>query len=100
MKIPVLVEPLSGNGFRATCGELFALTVEGPTREDALRKLQELIEGKLRAGAEIVHLEVPDKENPWLRMAGTLDPNDPMVQEWVQIMEENRRLTDEDPDYP
>jgi len=99
MKIPVLVEPLSGNGFRVSGSEPFALTAEGPTCEEALRKLQQLIEGKLKAGAEIVHLEVPDGENPWLRIAGTLDPNDPMVQEWIQVMDENRRLADADLDY-
>jgi hypothetical protein len=31
-------------------------------------------------------------------MAGMLDPEDPLVQEWIQIMEENRRKVDEDLD--
>jgi hypothetical protein len=46
-----------------------------------------------------MQVEVPDADNPWLRMAGTLDPNDPLVQEWIEIMKENRRKADEDPDY-
>lgn len=99
MQIPVLIEPVAGNGYRAKGGEPFALTVEGATREEALGKLRELIESKLDAGAEIVHLNVPDSDNPWLRMAGTLDKDDPLVKEWKQIMEENRRKADEDPNY-
>jgi predicted RNase H-like HicB family nuclease len=99
MQIPVLIEQVNGNGYRASGGEPFALTVEGSTREEALGKLRELIERKLSAGAEIVNLEIPLEQNPWLRMAGTLDPDDPMVKEWMEIMEENRRKADEDPDY-
>jgi predicted RNase H-like HicB family nuclease len=99
MQIPVLVEAVAGNGYKAKGGEPFALTAEGETREEALGKLRELIEKKLNAGAQIVHLEVPDGANPWLRIAGTLNPDDPLVKEWKLIMEENRRKADEDPDY-
>jgi len=99
MQIPVLIEPVAGNGYRAKGGEPFALTVEGATREDAVRKLRELIEKRLKTGAEIVPMEIPDGDNPWLRMAGTLDANDPLVKEWKLIVEENRRKADEDPDY-
>jgi predicted RNase H-like HicB family nuclease len=99
MQIPVLIEPVAGNGYRARGSEPFALTAEGSTREDALRKLRELIEIKLKAGAEIVPLEIPNGNNPWLRMAGTLDLDDPLVKPWQAIMEENRRKADEDPDY-
>src|SRR5437763_16599291 len=99
MQIPVLIEAVAGNGYRARGSEPFALIAEGATREEALRKLRELIAVKLDAGAEIVPLDIPDGENPWLRMAGTLDSNDPLVKEWKLIMEENRRKADEDPDY-
>ncbi len=40
----------------------------------------------------------PDQNNPWLKMAGILDPNDTMVQAWIKTMEENRKRFDEDPD--
>jgi hypothetical protein len=40
----------------------------------------------------------PEQDNPWLRKIGFLNPNDPMVQEWIEIMKENRRRFDEDPD--
>jgi hypothetical protein len=99
MEIAVLVEKIAGNGFRAKGGEPFGLEAEGTTRDEAVQKLRALIDHKLRSGAEVLKLEIPTKDNPWHRMAGTLDPNDPLVQEWIQIMEENRRKADEDPDF-
>jgi hypothetical protein len=39
------------------------------------------------------------EENPWLRMAGMWDKDDPLVQEWERIMNEERRKADADPDY-
>jgi hypothetical protein len=33
-----------------------------------------------------------------VRFAGMFNPNDPLVQEWLQIMAENRRKADDDPD--
>ncbi len=99
MQIPVLIEPVAGNGYRARGGEPFAFAVEGATRDEALRKVRELIDSRLNAGAEVVHLEIPANDNPWLSMAGMWDPNDPLVKEWKQIMEENRQKDEEDPDY-
>ena len=43
MEIPVLIEPVAGNGFRATGTSPFPFTVEAATREDALRKVQDLL---------------------------------------------------------
>jgi hypothetical protein len=99
MQIPVLLEQISGNGYRAKTGEPFSLSADGSTSEEALQKVRTLVEEKLRGGAKVVQLEIPSDVNPWLRIAGTLDPNDPMVQEWKEIMMENRRKADEDPDY-
>jgi hypothetical protein len=100
MQIPVLIEPIEGNGYRAKGGAPFAFSVEAATREEALERLRQLIEGSLRAGAEVVALEVGAQTNPWLRGAGIFDPDDPLVKEWIEIMEENRRKDEEDPDYP
>jgi hypothetical protein len=97
--IPVLVTKVAGNGYQAKGGEPFALTAEGATQEEAVAKLGDLIHERLGSGANRLTLWVRVSENPWLRMAGTLDPDDPMVQEWKQIMEENRRAADLDPDY-
>ena len=40
MQIPVLVEQVKGNGFRARGTEPFAVSAKGTTREEALAKLR------------------------------------------------------------
>lgn len=99
MNIPVLIEKANDNGYRARSGEPLVLTAEGSTRDEALGNLRQLIDAKLSNGTELTELGFPEPNNPWLRMAGTLDPTDPMVQEWIEIMKENRKKDDEDPDY-
>jgi hypothetical protein len=98
MQIPVLVEPISGNGFRARSGEPLALTAEGATRDEALEKLRDLVQSRLVPGAEIVSLFVPGNQNPWVDMAGMFKDN-PLFREVVEIMAEQRREADGDPDY-
>jgi predicted RNase H-like HicB family nuclease len=99
MEIPVLIEPVAGNGYRASGGAPFTFTVEAATREEALRKAQEMIAGRVAAGAELVAVSVPRAEHPWARFAGTLR-NDPMLDAWKQAMADYRRKVDEDPDIP
>lgn len=36
--------------------------------------------------------------NPWSEMAGVFK-RDPLFEEWAEIMRENRRKADEDPNY-
>jgi predicted RNase H-like HicB family nuclease len=101
MQIPVLITAHPENGFSARAGAPFGFTVEGKTREETLRKVREMIEQTVSStGSELVHVDVPSSDHPWLRIAGSLDPNDPEVQEWQRIIEENRRKADEDPNYP
>ncbi|MGP0066490.1 MAG: type II toxin-antitoxin system HicB family antitoxin [Isosphaeraceae bacterium] len=94
MRISVLIEPVPGHGYRAKGGEPFAMTAEGPTRDDALQELRKLIERKVSAGAEIVTLDVPVAEHPWLPFAGMFR-DDPLVEEWKETMSELRRQADE-----
>jgi hypothetical protein len=100
MEIPVLIEPVAGNGYRASGGSPFTFAAEGATREEALRNLSELIKAKLGSGSRVALLEVPVEENPWVAMAGMWDKDDPLVQEWKQIMAENRQRKDADGDQP
>ncbi len=97
MEIPVLIEPVPGQGFRATGGEPLGLSAEGPTREDALRKLRQLIENRLVAGSQIVPLELPASEHPWKAFAGMF-ADDPLFGPWQEAIAERRRQIDEDPD--
>jgi hypothetical protein len=97
MQIPILIEPVPGNGFRARGGEPLILTAEGPTREAALANLKEQFKARLGNGAEIVPLEVAPEPHPLAEFAGMFR-DDPLIEEWKQSMAEYRRKADRDPD--
>ena len=98
MQIAVLVEPLNGTGFRATSTRPFDIITEGPTREEALKKLQDELQAKISNGAEVVLLDVPAEPNPWLKIAG-MYKDDSMFEEWKQAMAEYRDQVEKDDDY-
>ena len=100
MDIPVLIEPVAGNGYRASSGPPLGLNAEGPTRDEALANLRRLLDQRLAGGAQVTVLSVPEASNPWIEFAGMFNPDDPLVKEWIEIMAENRRKADEDPDCP
>jgi hypothetical protein len=99
MQFPVLIELLPEGGFRASSGHPLALSVEAKTRDEAVHLLRELIEAKLTIAREVTQLEIDVPENPWLRVIGTLDPDDPVVQGWERAMKENREEAENDPNY-
>src|SRR5438270_12613634 len=94
MEIPVLIEPVAGNGFRASAGAPFSFAADGATREEAFRKVEELIRAKLHSGAQLVRLEIKPEAKPWMAWAGAWDPEDPIVQEWQRLVQERRRAED------
>ena len=96
MQIPVLIEPVAGNGYRARGLSPQSLIGEGATREEALLRLRQQLQAGLGGGAEIVSLEIPLVDNPLTRGAGIFEPGDPIVEEWKQIMAENRKREDEE----
>ena len=100
MSIQVLIEPLANNGFRATSGEPIAVSVEAPTRDEALAKVKERLQARLTNGAELVPVELNPKPNAWMDFAGMFDPNDPLVKAWKRQMARNRRKRDTEPDSP
>ena len=100
MEVPVLVEPVAGNGYRASVASPFTFTAEGATREEALRKVQELIEGRTGKGGQLVCLSVPPPQAPSAKFAGTWKPDDPYVEEWKQAVQDYRRKVDEGPNAP
>jgi hypothetical protein len=97
MQIPILIEPIAGNGYRASGGPPLAVVVEAPTREEALAKLKEQLQARLRDGAEIVQLELPPATHPLAKFAGMFK-DDPLLPEWKEAMAEYRRQVDADPD--
>jgi hypothetical protein len=98
MEIPVLVEPLPNNGYRARSGEPLVLEAQGATAEEAVSNFKALLAARIAAGTRVVAVEVPGTtENPWLKGAGMYDPEDPLVKQWIQNMADYRREIDEDP---
>jgi hypothetical protein len=99
MQIDVLIEPVAGNGFLAKTGEPLALSADGATEDEALARLRREIHARLTGGRRLVALEVANP-HPFAPFAGIFPPDDAMVQEWIEIMAENRRKADAEPDLP
>ena len=99
MQIPVLIEPIDGNGYRARGAEPFALVAEGPTREAALAKLKKLVQARLRKGAEIVSMDLGQEPHSFAEFVGMFK-EDPLIEDWKRDMAEYRRKIDEQPDLP
>jgi hypothetical protein len=101
MEIPVLVEPVDNNGYRARSGEPLVLEARGATAEEAVKNFKALLATRIAAGANVVAVEVPGPTpDPWLKGAGMYNPEDPLVQQWMKNMADYRREIDEDPNVP
>jgi len=99
MEIPVVIEPVAGNGYRAKTGDLLGLTAEGGTADEALRALRALVTQRVASGTQLAQLTVPGTVNPWKRVAGMFE-NDPLFDEWQQAIADRRRQMENDPDVP
>ena len=99
MQIPILVERVKGNGYRARGKDPFAVSAKGVTREEALAKLHTKIQTRLRNGTEIVGLEVGQEVHPLAEFAGMFK-DDPDFKDVVKIMADNRKRMDADPNVP
>jgi predicted RNase H-like HicB family nuclease len=99
VEIPVLIEAVQGNGYRASTGQPLALVGEGATQEEALAKLRQALEARLAAGAQVVSLQLPGTEHPLAKFAGMYKDN-PLFEEWQEAIAENRRLEDEELGLP
>ena len=99
MKIPVLIEPVADHGFRARAGEPLPVSADGATPDEAVRNLRALLESQLKSGKQLRLLDLAT-DNPWLAVAGTHDPGDPVVLEWKQEMAGYRQEVEDDPNRP
>jgi hypothetical protein len=97
MQIAVLVEPIQNNGFRASGSAPFAVSAEGSTRAEALAKLKDQVQARLRDGGEIVTVDISPREHPLAKYAGMF-PDDELTQDWEKSMAEYRRQIDEGPE--
>ena len=99
MQIPILIEPVKNNGYRARGGEPLALTADGETQEEALADLKEKLRERLRHGAVVVSLDVPAQAHPLAEFVGMFK-DDPLIKEWKKSMKAYRRKRDKDADKP
>src|SRR6266404_4621428 len=97
MQIPVLIEPIPSNGYRATTGLPLVVSAEGATREEALLHLQQAVQSRLSDGAEIAAVEIATKEHPLARFAGMFKDN-PLFDEWQQAIADYRQQVEDDPE--
>ena len=97
MQISVLVEPVANNGYRARGGEPVPLEAEGATPEEAIDKFKAQLRDRLSNGAKLVTVEVDPEVHPLAKFAGMFK-DDPYFAEVIEIMAENRRKMDADPD--
>ena len=99
MKLPVLVEPVPGKGFVARVSAPFNWSAEGTTFEEAVANLQAEAVRRVASGSRVESIELATADdNPWLGIIGTWEPDDPVIDEWLQGIKANRRALDNDPD--
>jgi hypothetical protein len=99
MQIPVLIEPIANNGYRARGGEPLAITAEGDTREEALANLARELQARLSRGGIIVPLDLPVDQHPLAEFVGMFK-DDPLIKEWKKSMKAYRRKRDKDAGKP
>ncbi len=99
MKIPILIEPISDDRFRATGIEPFVGSVEADTANAALAKMKQLLVDRLAQGARIEAIDLPHGANPWLDGAGMFR-DDPYFDPWQQAIVDYRREANETADVP
>ncbi len=97
MQIPVLVERVKGNGYRARSAEPITVSAKGATRDEALAGLRAKIQTRLKKDSELVGLEIGSQPDPWTEFAGMFK-DDPWIDDWKQSVEEYRQKIDADPD--
>jgi hypothetical protein len=99
MDVSVIIEPVSGNGYRAigAGGLSVGLSADGATAAQAIERLTELIQSRMNAGATLAELRVGTGTAPWKDDAGYLRDS-PSYQAWREAIEEYRRQMDEDPE--
>jgi hypothetical protein len=99
MQIPVLIERIARNGYRARGGEPFAVTARGATPEKALARLRSKIESRVKKGGAIVTLELTPAPHPLAEFAGMFK-DDPDFEDVLKIIAANRQKMDADPSIP
>lgn len=98
MRVPVLIDPLPDQRFRAR-GVAWDISAEGQTSDEALRRLQAELQQRIANGSQVVFLETESSqpaigaEHPLARYAGCMK-DDPLYDEWQAAVAEYRAQCD------
>jgi len=97
--VSVIIEPVAGNGYRASGagGLSLGLSAEGTTAAEAVDRLAEQVRARVAAGATITDMSVVAGAISWKQDAGYLR-DEPLYEPWREAMEQYRRKLDEDPE--
>ncbi len=99
MQVPVLIERVEGNGYRARAGEPFGWSAEGATADEALSALKEVVTQKVAAGAKIAAIDIPAEGHPLMAYAGTWKDH-PLLDDWMQAIADYRQAVENDTERP
>ena len=99
MQVQVILEPVKGNGYKATGQQPFPVTDRGATREEALTKLKKKIQSRMKNGTEVVNLTLDSLSHPLEEFAGMFK-GDADFGEVLAIIQENRERMYKDPEVP
>jgi hypothetical protein len=96
MQIPILVEALGQDQYRAQAPAPFSVAAEGKSSAEAVQKLRAKIESEFSNGKQIVMLDLPiETENPWIQYAGHLK-DETFLDDFQAGLAEYRRQRDPD----
>lgn len=89
MEIEVAINPIAGGRFR---GEYrgFDISAEGATQDEVIDRIRELVNERLAKGSKIVSIPLNPYSHPIMEFAGMFK-DDPVADEWIEIMAERRR---------
>ena len=100
MRIPVLIEPISDQRFRAS-GAAWEMSAEGDSSEEALERLRNEVQQRLSHGSQVTFLDIEllapnsKSEHPLARFAGCMK-DDSLYDEWQAAVAEYRTCCDQD----
>lgn len=90
MEFAVILKPMKGLRYRATCASPFHSEAEGATREQALELLRKQIQEQMEDGTEIVQMKI----NGGVSSQLPLWPDDEIARKWLRAIEEVRKAAD------
>ncbi|HLQ43240.1 MAG TPA: hypothetical protein VK137_00810 [Planctomycetaceae bacterium] len=96
MQIPIVIEPLPNNRFRAQSSSPLSMIVEGDSAEESLRLWREKFSSCLPTDAEVQVVSpsaIAPSLPPWAKYIGELK-DDPLLDEWREGVEEYRKQRD------